>query len=235
MVINACMYVFWTCGACIYSNFHMQALYHSHKPSYVTTPSLRLHTLTLSFSPPPPNFTFCQVYMYLSSYFTLLNILLILTWTGSLNPFFSKIFLSHLPHTLKPFLPPLPSPPSPPPLHLHMSPFWWHHWNIAQSVPNSHESCHSPVKGTASTTWDPATTANEYKINSTSHHHHIKTHQQWFDIVMKLCVDCCMQLLIIKGWWAKSQQGESNGRDGPPHCPKADENHLIEVDQEHHQ
>ena len=34
-------------------------------------------------------------------------------------------------------------------------------------------------------------------------------------IVMKLCIDCCMQLLIMKGWWAESQHGEFNGRDSP--------------------
>ena len=32
----------------------------------------------------------------------------------------------------------------------------------------------------------------------------------WWD-----CANCCVQLLIMKGWWALPQHGESDGRDSP--------------------
>ena len=44
-------------------------------------------------------------------------------------------------------------------------------------------------------------TATVYKEHTTSN--------------MTLCAVCCVQLLIMKGWWMQSQHGESDGRDSP--------------------
>ena len=63
-----------------------------------------------------------------------------------------------------------------------------------------------------------------YSCRTAAHSHirtelviHITLYQRTsnYVIYIKLCADCCVQLLIMKGCWVESQHGESNGWDSP--------------------